>query len=403
MKKTAGKKRKIWLAILLSILILLCSVCFAGILLFKHYYGMMNIEREEDIYEEQTMLVWEDEETIPNAENSDTMPSINNEDMTDSSEYSETILNSESSENTADVETTSTQTNAVTIAEESKVIETTKTIETTKSIETTQETFNALEGLEISERIFRVIFIGVDSRENNVKGRSDSMILFDINPDTKKIVMTSFLRDIYVSIPGYGENRLNAAYAFGGAKLLTKTIYGSFGIEVDKYVTINFDIVRDVVDALGGVEVKLTQEEVDYLNSTMSSKDRLPTNKGGKVTLNGNQALAYARIRKLDSDFGRTNRQRNVVTACIEKVKKMGIFQINDMLEKFLPRVTTNLTEKDVLTLLLMAVKRKDYSIESMAIPVTGTWQYATIQGKAVIQIDFAANAKAWYDKITGK
>jgi anionic cell wall polymer biosynthesis LytR-Cps2A-Psr (LCP) family protein len=73
------------------------------------------------------------------------------------------------------------------------------------------------------------------------------------------------------------------------------------------------------------------------------------------------------------------------------------------MLEKFLPRVTTNLTEKDILTLLLMAVKRKDYSIESMAIPVTGTWQYATIQGKAVIQIDFAANAKAWYDKITGK
>lgn len=403
MKKTAGKKRKIWLAILLSFFILLCSVCFAGILLFKHYYGMMNIEREEDIYEEQTMLVWEDEETIPNTENSDTMPSINNEDMTDSSEYSETILNSESSENTADVETTSNQTNAVTIAEESKVIETTKTIETTKSIETTQETFNALEGLEISERIFRVILIGVDSRENNVKGRSDSMILFDINPDTKKIVMTSLLRDIYVSIPGYGENRLNAAYAFGGAKLLTKTIYGSFGIEVDKYVTINFDIVRDVVDALGGVEVKLTQEEVDYLNSSMSSKDRLPTNKGGKVTLNGNQALTYARIRKLDSDFGRTNRQRNVVTACIEKVKKMSISQINDMLKKFLPRVTTNLTEKDILTLLLMAVKRKDYSIESMAIPVIGTWQYATIEGKAVIQIDFAANAKAWYDKITGK
>lgn len=402
MKKTAGKKRKIWLAILLSFLILLCSVCFAGILLFKHYYGMMNIEREEDIYEEQTMLVWEDEETISNTGNSDTMPSINNEDMTDSSEYSETILNSESSENTADVETTSTQTNAVTIAEESKVIETTKTIETTKSIETTQETFNALEGLEISERIFRVILIGVDSRENNVKGRSDSMILFDINPDTKKIVMTSFLRDIYVSIPGYGENRLNAAYAFGGAKLLTKTIYGSFGIEVDKYVTINFDIVRDVVDALGGVEVKLTQEEVDYLNSSMSSNDRLPTNKGEKVTLNGNQALTYARIRKLDSDFGRTNRQRNVVTACIEKVKKMGISQINDMLEKFLPRVTTNLTEKDILTLLLMAVKRKDYSIESMAIPVTGTWQYATIQGKAVIQIDFAANAKAWYKKVVG-
>ena len=364
---------------------------------------MINIEREEDIYEEQTWLALEDEETIPNTENSDTMTSINNEDMTDSSEYSETILNSESSENTADVETTSNQTNSVTIAEESKVIETTKTIETTKSIETTQETFNALEGLEISERIFRVILIGVDSRENNVKGRSDSMILFDINPDTKKIVMTSLLRDIYVSIPGYGENRLNAAYAFGGAKLLTKTIYGSFGIEVDKYVTINFDIVRDVVDALGGVEVKLTQEEVDYLNSSMSSKDRLPTNKGGKVTLNGNQALTYARIRKLDSDFGRTNRQRNVVTACIEKVKKMSISQINDMLEKFLPRVTTNLTEKDILTLLLMAVKRKDYSIESMAIPVIGTWQYATIQGKAVIQIDFAANAKAWYDKITGK
>ena len=389
MKKPSNKKRRIWLIILLSFVIFLFSICISSIVIFKHYYGMMNIEKDENIYEEQTMLVLESEDEIFPPEVSDTTEILQDTETVVSTEVVDSILSSEVEESTITEPTTSVQTSEVTAAQETTVIQ------------TTQETLPDLE--EGTDGIFRVLLIGVDSREDNIRGRSDTMILFDINHKTKKIVMTSLLRDIYVDIPGHKSNRLNAAYALGGAKLLTQTISKSFGIEIDKYVIVNFRIVIDVVDALGGVEVDVTKEELDHINQGATGTNRLPDSSIGKVRLNGNQALVYSRIRKTDSDFGRTSRQREIVSASIEKIKKLGIFEINDMLNQFLPRVTTNLTEKDVLSLLVMAVKRKDYSIESMALPVDGTWKYATIDGKAVIEIDFAANAKAWYKKVVGE
>lgn len=393
--KTSNKKRRIGLIILLSFVIILLIACISAIAVFKHYYGMMNIEKDGDIYEEQTISFLEDEETVFEAESSEIAETL---------EITEVVTSSESSPSTekyvdtTDEQTTTAQTDEATLAQE------------TTAITTKQETVEL--DMEGTEEIFRILLIGVDSKENNVRGRSDVMILFDINPDTKKIVMTSLLRDIYVDIPGHGGNRLNAAYAIGGAKLLTQTISSSFGIDVNKYVVVNYWMVRDVVDVLGGVEVDVTKEELEHINHNLNEQNRLlgnkygtdhlPENRIGNITLNGNQALAYARIRKADSDFGRTSRQREIVAAGIEKVKKLGIFDINNMLNQFLPRITTNLTEKDILSLLVMAVKRKDYSIESMAIPVDGTWEYATIDKKAVIKIDFAANAKAWYKKVVG-
>lgn len=395
MKKTGNKKRRIGLIILLSFVIFLFIACISAIAVFKHYYGMMNIEKDEDIYEEQTISVLEDEETVFEAETSETAETAEATEAVISTE----ILSTEEPVDTTEEQDTTAQTSETTAAQETTVI-------TTK-----QETIEL--DMEGTEDIFRILLIGVDSKENDIRGRSDVMILFDINPKTKKIVMTSLLRDIYVDIPGHKSNRLNAAYALGGAKLLTQTISKSFGIEVDKYVIINYWMVRDVVDALGGVDVDVTKEELDQINHNLNEQnglmsnpygtDHLPESSIGKIHLNGNQALAYARIRKADSDFGRTSRQREIVSASIEKVKKLGIFEINDMLNQFLPRVTTNLTEKDVVNLLLMALKRKDYSIESMALPVDGTWKYATIDGKAVIKIDFAANAKAWYKKVVGE
>lgn len=394
MKKTGNKKRRIGLIILLSFVIFLFIACISAIAVFKHYYGMMNIEKDEDIYEEQTILVLEDEETVFEAETSETAETAEATEAVISTE----ILSTEEPVDTTEEQVTTAQTSETTAAQETTVI-------TTK-----QETIEL--DMEGTEEIFRILLIGVDSKENNIRGRSDVMILFDINPDTKKIVMTSLLRDIYVDIPGHGGNRLNAAYAIGGAKLLTQTISGSFGIDVNKYVVVNYWMVCDVVNALGGVDVDVTKEELEHINHNLDEQNRLlgnkygtdhlPENCIGKITLNGNQALAYARIRKADSDFGRTSRQREIVAAGIEKVKKLGILEINNMLNQFLPRITTNLTEKDILSLLVMAVKRKDYSIESMAIPVDGTWEYATIDKKAVIKIDFAANAKAWYKKVVG-
>lgn len=407
MEKTGNKKRRIWLTVLLSVVIFLFIVFISAFAVFKYYYGMLNIEKDEDNYEEQTTWFLDDEETQFITEGSDTAEISQGTEVVMSSEGLDSTPNPESPEISESLENTTAELEISTQIIESTVAQ------ATTAVQTTQESLPSFEDMEGAEDVFRVLLIGVDSKENNINGRSDVMILFDINPKTKKIVMTSLLRDIYVDIPGYKSNRLNAAYALGGAKLLVQTISQNFGIEVDKYVIINYWLVRDVVDALGGVDVNITKEELDQINHNLNEQNRLlnnpygtdhlPATSIGKVHLNGNQALAYARIRKADSDFGRTNRQRNVVSAGIEKVKGLGFLEINNMLNQFLPRVTTNLTEKDVLSLMVMAVKRKNYSIESMAIPVSGTWEYATIDGKAVIKLDFAANAKAWYKKVVGE
>ena len=197
MKKPSNKKRRIWLIILLSFVIFLFSICISAIVIFKHYYGMMNIEKDENIYEEQTMLVLESEDEIFPPEVSDTTEILQDTETVASTEVVDSILSSEVEESTITEPTTSVQTSEVTAAQETTVIQ------------TTQETLPDLE--EGTEDIFRILLIGVDSKENDIRGRSDVMILFDINPKTKKIVMTSLLRDIYVDIPGHKSNRLNAA------------------------------------------------------------------------------------------------------------------------------------------------------------------------------------------------
>lgn len=273
-----------------------------------------------------------------------------------------------------------------------------------------------LEQMETNSELYRtdafnILLIGVDSRENSFSGRSDSMILFSINKATKKITMTSFLRDIYVSIPGYQSNRLNAAHAFGGTKLLTETIKANFGIQVDRCVTINFYLVMDAVDAVGGIDLELTAAELKVMNNYIRDHNRLLGNPAetdvmpeadGTYHVNGNQALAYARVRYVGSDFARTGRQRTVIMKCLEKLKGEGLGELNRLAERFLPRVRTDLTEGDCASLLLMMLGISDYEFRSMAIPVDGTWQSASIRGMSVLTIDFEANTKAWHHLVDG-
>ena len=202
---------------------------------------------------------------------------------------------------------------------------------------------------------FNVLLIGVDSRSDSMSGRSDSMILASINKETKQVTMSSFLRDIYCSIPGYENNRLNASYAFGGTKLLTETIKANFGITVDRCVVVNFYIMMDLVDAVGGIDLDLTADEIGAMNPSINSHNRLlgqpdgtdilSQNDAGTIHVDGNQALAYARLRYIGTDFARTGRQRTVITKCLDKIKTMGLGKTNDLAEQFLPRVRTDLTE----------------------------------------------------------
>ncbi|MCR5282967.1 MAG: LCP family protein [Lachnospiraceae bacterium] len=263
------------------------------------------------------------------------------------------------------------------------------------------------------EGVSHILLIGNDSRENGEDGRSDAMILVSMNPKTKKIYMTSFLRDMYVTIPGHGENRLNAAYAYGGAALLCQTIKENFDIEVNRYAIVNFQAFAALVDAVGGVDLELSSEEVEWVNAYLNEynmlegrdmqTDYLDTSKSGMLHLNGPQALAYSRNRYIGTDFGRTERQRKVLAAIKKKMPVAMATNASGLMEGIFPYLTTNLKQSEVTELSLKAAAAATYETTELTVPADGTWSNADIGGKAVLQVDFDANKKILKDEIFGE
>lgn len=257
-----------------------------------------------------------------------------------------------------------------------------------------------------------ILLIGTDTRSNSIKGRSDSMIILSINSKTKQIVMTSIMRDIYVTIPGVGEDRINAAYAYGGAELLLDTIEANFKITLDEYVIINFYSFMTIVDKVGGVSIYVTADEIKVMQGYIREINKmrgLPEESGmldesdaGLINLNGKQALAYSRVRYVGSDFARTERQRKVITAIFKKAKSMSFTKLNDLADTLLPKVTTNLSQGDVLIMMLYAKEYLDYEIVSCRIPAAKTYKSLRINGKSMIGIDFEKNREYWLESVYG-
>ena len=261
--------------------------------------------------------------------------------------------------------------------------------------------------------VVNILLIGNDSRENGEDGRSDAMILLSISNKTGKIYMTSLLRDMYVKIPGHDDNRLNAAYSFGGAELLMETVEQNFDIKVDRYVLVNFEAFANLVDAVGGVDLELSSEEIEYVNGYLveynmlldrpQGTDNMDTSVSGMVHLNGPQALAYSRNRYLGTDFGRTERQRKVLSAVIGKLPKAVVTHPKALIDGLMPNLTTNLTQGECFQLSLMAGKLLSYDIEQASIPLEGTYQNATHRKMAVLEVDFEANKKYLMENIYGE
>lgn len=247
------------------------------------------------------------------------------------------------------------------------------------------------------ENVINIILVGQDRRKGEGRQRSDAMILCTINKEKKTITMTSFLRDIYVTIPGYYRQRMNVAYMLGGFKTLNSTMEHNFGVSADHCIEVDFSGFANIIDVLGGVDVELTAEEASYLNRRGNwGVDETPANwnlKPGVNTLNGAQALAYSRIRALDSDWGRTNRQKTVLTAIVQKAKTMSLTQINDFANEVLPMIATDMTPSEITGYVLeLFPLLSDLNIKTQTIPADGTWQYATINGDAVITVNFQKN-----------
>lgn len=260
--------------------------------------------------------------------------------------------------------------------------------------------------------VINILLIGNDSRENGEDGRSDAMILVSISNKTKTITMTSLLRDMYVDIPGHDGNRLNAAYSYGGAELLMETIQQNFDIPIHRYALVNFQAFANLVDAVGGVDLELTNGEVNYVNGYLveynmlegrpEGTDYLDTSLSGMIHLNGPQALAYTRNRYIGTDFGRTERQRKVLAAVMKKMPAALAVNSGELVDGLFPNLTTNLTKGECFKLSLNGSKLLTYDLVQQAIPAEGTYSNATIRSMSVLQVDFEANKKLLQESIYG-
>lgn len=260
---------------------------------------------------------------------------------------------------------------------------------------------NQAEKLMEDKQVFNILLIGCDAREKGERSRADSIILLSINKESEQLIATSIMRDIYVEIPGHGNNRINAAYAYGGEDLLVETVEKNFKIQIDRYASVDFFVFMDIVDQMGGVEIELNDEEflvanayINELNQLLDEPygtDWLPG--GGTHLLNGKQALGYTRIRYVgNADFERTKRQREVLEQIFYKAKNYNLIELNELLNIVLPQITTNLTEGEAITLALGMNSYKKYALKQYRLPCDDTWQPLRIRGMSVLGIDFTQN-----------
>ncbi|MBQ7064997.1 MAG: LCP family protein [Firmicutes bacterium] len=243
--------------------------------------------------------------------------------------------------------------------------------ENSEETENSQEETASGDWLFSDSNITNIMLIGVDG--HGYSGRSDTMILITLDRGTGEVHMTSFMRDLYVQIPGYSNNRLNAAYAFGGIRLMDRTFERNFGIHIDGHVLVNFDSFPQVINAMGGVDITLTQAEAEIVG----------VGGAGTYRLNGSQAMKYARIRKIDSDFSRTNRQRTLLNSLFKRMKKLGFTEMVNMANKVLNLVYTDMNANRILGLAgdFMSVGE----IQQLRVPGNGEYYDAYIRKMMVL------------------
>ena len=247
------------------------------------------------------------------------------------------------------------------------------------------------ETIEDTDHIYNILLIGQDRRPGQGRQRSDAMILCTINTKKKTLIMTSFLRDTYISMPDYqgesfDDNRLNACYVFGGMEMLNDALEMNFGVTVDHNIEVDFTGFENIVNMLGGVGIYLTGAEASIVQ-------------GGAVEgwnhLNGQQALTYARIRSLDGDTNRTYRQRKLLMSIFESIRNLRVDQISDLVNSVFPMVTTDMTNADILNYIaIFAPLLTDLEITTQHIPAEGTAQNVMIRGMAVKVPDYEENRR---------
>lgn len=250
----------------------------------------------------------------------------------------------------------------------------------------------------LDENVKNILLIGTDTREKNLNsGRADTMMICSINQKTGMVHVTSLARDTWVTMGENGhQNRLNAAHTFGGPNLLMQTINRTYHLNIEDYVTVNFYGICDIVDTMGGVTIQLQQDEPWAINTTVDESygdysdvriTPVPSD-AAEARLCGAQALAYARIRKLDDDFGRQARQRNLLMAMAREVGNCSIPQMISLATTCFEYVSTNLSLLDIISLATKVLTTGISDIQMHAYPQEGEFRYDSTDGVSKLFID---------------
>lgn len=273
------------------------------------------------------------------------------------------------------------------------------------------EHIDDLDSLAKDDNVHNILLIGADADKGG-SSRSDSIIILSVNKNTGRITVCSILRDTHVDIPGESEAKINSAYSWGGANLLVQTIEQNFGIYIDDYASVDFEMFVELVDALGGIDVDVTEEEANYINNVHGygkeeKPDEVPS--GDDVHLDGYQALWYSRIRKLgNGDWDRTERQRKVIEAIVEEIKnkieKGDIGAVIEIFKEIAPYITTTLSTSDLWKLafslgscFVKSDGRMDDLFVPQQIPFDDTWEYTTEWDGSSITPDLEENKELLY------
>lgn len=238
------------------------------------------------------------------------------------------------------------------------------------------------------DNIINILVLGTDSRDVALeRGRSDTMIVVSYNQKTGEIKMVSMLRDMLVPIEGYDWNRINAAYSFDGVGLSINTVNQLFGLDIQHFVVVDLNGAKDFINYIGGIELSLSESEAKYVGVPYSAEPML---------LDGSAALNHMRNRTSDNDFGRTERQREVIVAVFNKIlSEKSLTKILDITKYATGMVKTNISATTLTALVTSIVSKADnLSIESQSLPYTDAYKSAWYKKKAILSFDIQSTAK---------
>lgn len=249
----------------------------------------------------------------------------------------------------------------------------------------------------LDEMWLNILLMGTDTGDIRLNfGRSDALMIASIHRTTGEIRLSSIVRDLYVDIPGVSRpNRINAANAFGGPLLAIKTVNQTLDMNITYYCSINFRGYREIIDLLGGVELTLTLAEASLCKAQHTTAPQV---------LNGEQALAYSRIRSLDSNFGRNERQRDVLLAIFRELKNhSSAAEILSLIQVSLGYLDTNLPPAQILNLALTVFGNTTLDMPTLSLPAEGAYRYETSPyGQSVVSFDREATVQTLHAFIFG-